>query len=108
MHIAVFFREVALAEDDTGGVQLQGLLQHIGLLTADDDAAGLHALEDISRRGQGDHDLAGNLVEHVLRVIDDPALQGAQQVKDGHIRDLRMLHGVHVALRNAARGNHAI
>ena len=89
-------------------MQLQRFLQHLGLLTANDDAARLHALQAVPRCGQRDDDLARDLVEHILRIVDDTALQGTQQVENGNVAHLRMLNGLHVAFGNVPSGDHAV
>ena len=104
---AVLFRQIALAEDDAAGLQLQRLLHHVLLLAAQDDGALPHAAQGLAGGGQRDGHLAGNAVEQVLLAVEHVALQRGKHVENRRVLHHGRLDGLHIAFGHAPGGDHA-
>ena len=100
--------DVRLAEDEAGHAHLQRPAHHIRLVAADHD--GLPAAEEqvVAALGQGDGHGAADGVGGLAAVVEDAALQHADQVKKGHVFHPGVGDGVHAIRGDVAGGQHAV
>ena len=100
--------ELGLTDDQAADVLLHGAAGHFGLVAAEDD--GVLAVEQqiLPAVGQGDGHLAGDGVHQVAGLVENLALEDAQQVEDGDLLGLRAGGDLHIEVGDFRRGNHAV
>ena len=73
-----------LAQDQAADADVQGPADHIRLVAADDDVVRVAEQQVLAALGQGDDHVAGHGVDQVAAVVEQAALDDAEQVEQGH------------------------
>ena len=101
-------RNIRLANDQAAHLGLQCGLDHLRLVPADQDALRAQHRPVGIAFGNGDLHLAGHGVGGLGKLIDQIALQHADQIEQRDIADLAFVHGAQVVGGHVAGGQHAV
>lgn len=101
-------RKLRLAQDQTVHIEFQCPANEIRLMATNDHGVCLGEEETLPTLGQGNDHLSADQIHRVLSLIEELALQDAQQVEYWHPVQPGLVDGLHVILRNILRQKHTV
>ena len=102
-----FRLDLRAAEDQAVDTAGDGLLDDLGLVAHDQDAVRIGQRLVLVVERQGDVYLAGDAVPLQAEIVDERALQHAQQIEDRHVVHAVLVQGLQVEGGDVARREHA-
>ena len=95
------------ADDEAAHAALQGAVDYLGLLAADEHGVRIGEGGVLVVLRQGDVELSGDGADRAVELIDQRALQHAEQVEERDVVHAVFRHGLHVIGGDVARREHA-
>ena len=107
-HLPDVVGELRLAEDHAADPKRHRLPEELRLVAADEHRLLLPVGGQVRALRQGQDHLAGDGVDHLAGLREELALQGAEDVEDGHLPQGGVGDGVHVVAGDVPGGEHAL
>ena len=104
--IAQLLVQLRLTQDHAAHVQFQRAADHIRLVAADDDVVLAGEEQIFAALRQGNGNVAGDGVYQIAGLVQDPALQHTQKIKNRDLLNVRALNGAHIVGGDVAGGEH--
>ena len=101
-------RDIRLADDQAGHMGLQGGLDHLRLIPTDQQTVRTQRRLIGIAPGNGNLHLAGDRVGGLGKLVDQMALQHADQIEQRDVADHAFIHGAQVIGGHVAGGQHTV
>ena len=107
-HIPQLLADFRLADDDAPDAQLHGILHHVRLVSADDNAVLAGKKQIFPGGGQRDGHVSGDAVHRLSGLVEQFSLDDRQQVVQRHLVDVGVPDRGHIIGSNVSGGQHSV